>query len=148
MTEWRVDVNPSGRMDRGQFTLNLQVWRPSPTETDSYNLVGYNQFAALPLSNQGAVVITPSPGSYIPFRRGDVLGIHVEDARNDDTNRGLVVLTTDSYTRESVWYASVASQIVNCPVSVGSNGGQLNTLLRGAPVIEIDTSESVLWSCF
>ena len=137
VTEWRVDVHPASNR---QYTLNLQVWRPSLTVgADTYNLVGNNQVPALSLSNGGAVVITPSPGTYIPFRSGDVLGVHVEGGMNG--NGGLVALTTDTYTRESVWLASVDSLLGNCPVSVGSNGGQLNTLLQGAPVIEIDTSE-------
>ena len=127
-------------MDNGRYTLNLQVWRPSPTVANTYNLVGYNRFPALSLSNGGAVVISPSPRDYIPVQSGDVLGVHVESAKG---NGGLVVLTTDSYTRDSVWLASVTSQLGDCPVSIGSNG-QLNTPLQGAPVITADASESIL----
>ena len=141
VTEWRVDVDPGGRMDDGQYTLNLQVWRPSPTVDNTYNLVGYNRFPTLSLSGGGAVVISPSPGDYIPVQSGDVLGVHVESAK--DNNGGLVVLTTDTYTRDSVWLASVTSQLGDCPVSIGNNG-QLNTLLQGAPVITADASESIL----
>ena len=32
ITEWGVDVQPGGRNDEmGAYTLDLQVWRPSPT---------------------------------------------------------------------------------------------------------------------
>ncbi len=142
VTEWRMDLSPAGSDDNEQYTLNLQVWRPSPTVANTYNLVGNNRFPALSLSDGGAVVqvITPSPGNYIPFRSGDVLGVHIESVLAD--NGGLVILKTSTYARETVWLASVASQIGNRPVSVGKKRGQLNTRLRGAPVIEIDTSKS------
>ena len=49
------------------------------------------------------------------------------------------MLTTDSYTNELVWYASATSQTVaGCPISVGS-GGDLTSMLQGAPVISIST---------
>ena len=142
LTEWRVDLHPGSSADNGRYTLNLQVWRPSPTVDNSYNLVGNNRFPALPLSNGGALVISPSPAVQIAFRSGDVVGVHIESARA--TDRGLVVLTTASFSREAVWLASAASQTVGgCSVSVGSNGGQLNTLLRGAPIITADACEFV-----
>ena len=146
ITEWRVDLHPGGRADDGKYTLNLQVWRPSPTVDDStgtgnYNLVGNNRFTEISLSDDGAIVITPSPSDHIQFRPGDVLGFHVENAKND--NAGLVVVTTGSFTSERVWHASVSSLNENCPVSAGS-GGVLNTLLQGAPVIEIDTGNYIV----
>ncbi len=145
VTEWRVDVHCADSQDNRRYNLNLQVWRPSPTvrnplRTGYYNLVGNNRFTSISLS-AGGVRVTPSPEDYIPFRSRDVLGFYVEEARDD--NGGIVALTTDSYTSEIAWHASVASQLGDCSVSVGSNGGQLNTLLRGAPVIEIDTSELI-----
>ena len=135
-------MHPGGREDKMEYTLNLQVWRPSPTvnsvSSGYYSLIGNNRFTSISLRN-GVATVTPSPGDYIPFRPGDVLGFYVEKARDD--NRGVVVLTTDSYTSEIVWHASASSQIVvGCPVSVGSSG-VINTMLRGAPVIEIDTGE-------
>ena len=140
VTEWRVDVHPGGGKDNREYTLNLQVWRPSPRLDLSilghYNLIGNNRFTSISLSD-GAALVTPLPRDYIQFRPGDVLGFHVEEARDD--NRGVVVLTTDSYTRDTVWHAGIpTSHILGCPVSVG-NGGTLNTVLYGAPVIEIDT---------
>ena len=145
VTEWRVDVHPGGGRDDEEYTLNLQVWRPSPTLSSSisgnYNLIGNNRFTSISLTG-GAVRVTPSPQDYIQFRPGDVLGFYVEEARDD--SRGVVVLTEDSYTNEMVWYATISkSQILGCPVSVGRTG-KLNRMLRGAPVIEIDTCKTLL----
>ena len=139
---WGVDVHPAADRDDEKYTLHFQVWRPSPTVDDStgtgcYSLVGNNRFTSILLSG-GVAQVTPSPQKYIQFRPGDVLGFYVEEAR-EDNNRGVAVLTTDNFTRESVWYASATSQTVaGCPISVGS-AGDLNTMLQGAPVISIAT---------
>ena len=151
ITEWGVDVRPDGgnhQPDGGvPYTLDLQVWRPSPTVDDStgtgcYSLVGNNRFTSISLSDDVAQV-TPSPQDYIMFRPGDVLGFYVEEAGRDSA--GVVILTTSgdtsTFTSESVWYAIpsvTASQNGDCPYSVGSNG-ILNTLTRAAPVISIST---------
>ena len=156
ITEWGVDVNSgvfSGPTDRsGKYSLDLQVWRPSPTVDDStgagcYSLVGNNRFIAISsITSPGVAIVTPSPQDYnIPFQLGDVLGVYVEDASLPGD--GVVVLTTYStirFTNDLVWYASIApsvatSQNGDCPYSVGSNGGVLNTLVQGAPVISIST---------
>ena len=139
---WGVDMEPGGRRDDERYTLDLQVWRPSPTVdqmgSGEYSLVGNNRFTSISLSGNVAEVI-PSPQDRIQFQPGDVFGVNVEEAR-DDYNRGVVVLTTHWYTNELVWYASATSQTVaGCPISVGS-GGDLNTMLRGAPVISISTA--------
>jgi hypothetical protein len=132
-----VDVEPGGGRDDGEYTLNFQVWRPSPTAGSGiYSLVGNNRFSAISLSGNVAEV-TPSPQDYIQFQPNDVLGFYVEEAR-DGNNRGVAVLTTDSYTNELVWYASATSQTVGCPISAGS-GGDLNIMLQGAPVLSIST---------
>ena len=140
ITAWGVDVEPGGGMDDEQYTLNFQVWRPSPTVGDQmdngdYSLVGNNRFTSISLSGNVAEV-TPSSQDRIPFQSGDVLGFYVEEARNNDG--GVAVLTTDSYTNELVWYASTSQTVSGCPISVGSSG-ELNTMLRGAPVISIST---------
>ena len=154
-----MDVNrgfSSGPFNRsGKYSLDLQVWRPSPTVDDStgtgcYSLVGNNRFTSIsPIISPAVAIVTPSPQDYIPFQPGDVLGVYVEDAtvHTDGTPDGVVVLTTfsiTSFTNDLVWYASIApsvatSQNGDCPYSVGSNGGVLNTLVRGAPVISIST---------
>ena len=137
-----MDVEPDGGNDNRRYTLNLQVWRPSPTvdqmDNGEYSLVGNNRFTSVSLSG-GVAVVTPSPQDRIQFQPGDVLGFYVENAR-DDNNKGVVVLATTSYTSELVWYASISQIVAGCPISVGS-GGDLNTLLRGAPVISISTGK-------
>lgn len=142
-----MDVQPGGGGDDGRYTIDFQVWRPSPTTpqddtlgTAYYSLVGNNRFSAISLNNAVARV-TPSPQDYIQFRPGDVLGFYVEEARGG--SEGVVVLTASRFTSEVVWYASVDSQNVGGCVSAGSNGN-MNTLLRGAPVISIETCECMI----
>ena len=137
-----MDVEQGGGMDNRRYTLNLQVWRPSPTTVDGstgsgqYILVVNNRFRSISLSDNRAIV-TPSP--QIQFQSGDVLGFYVEEAKDD--NRGVNVVTTASYTSETVWYASVASlNSLGCPISAGSSG-VLNTSLHGAPVVSIKTGK-------
>ena len=75
----------------------------------------------------------------IQFQSRDVLGFYVEEAR--DSNKGVNVVTTTSYTSETVWYAIVATlNSIGCPISAGSSG-VLNTQLRGAPVVSIETGK-------
>ena len=150
ITEWGVDVRRDGGNHQPggmgtPYTLDLQVWRPSPTVNDCYSLVGNNRFSAISLSDDVAKSLVPSPSDYIMFQPGDVLGVYVENAREYDD--GVVILTTSgdtsTFTSESVWYASIAptlasSQNGDCPYSVGSSGA-LNTLINGAPVISIST---------
>ena len=139
-------MEPTGDSgDEEEYTLNLQVWRPSPTVDQMgdgvYSLVGNNRFRSISPHGGAASSLVSSPSNYIQFQPGDVLGFNVEDARRN--NRGVVVLATDSYTRESVWYASATFQTVaGCSISVGS-AGDLNTMLRGAPVISIATGKQI-----
>ena len=145
ITEWGVDVQPGGGGDDGEYSLDLQVWRPSPTVDDStgtgqYSLVGNNRFTSISLENDVAQV-TPLSRDQVQFRPGDVLGFYVEEARDND--RGINVLTTASHTSERVWYASVITlNTIGSPVSAGSDG-VLNTQLRGAPVISIGSGDCV-----
>ena len=83
--------------------------------------------------------VSVMPQNQVQFQGGDVLGFYVEEAR--DSARGVNVVTTASYTSETVWYASVATlNSVGYSLSAGSSG-VLNTQLRGAPVISIETGE-------
>ena len=149
ITEWGADVFLN---DQNGYTLDFQVWRPSPTvnnsnDTGCYSLVGNNRFTSISLSN-GVVRVTPSPQDYIQFQSNDVLGFYVESA-NLVTLRppnGLVLQTRPvRFTSELVWHASIAPSMAayqnrDCPYSVGSDG-ILNTLTRAAPVISIGTGE-------
>ncbi len=146
VTVWRVDVHPVGSEHQWITTLNLQIWRPSPTEemdtqlgTGSYSLAGNERISPVSLT-AGRVLVTPTPGKYTQFRPGDVLGFYMENVV--DNNRGVVLLSSVTFTSEVVWYASVASQKGGClnTYSVGSSG-DLNTLTRAAPVISMSTSK-------
>ena len=61
ITQWGVDVDDGDR--DGQYSLNLQVWRPSPTVDDStgascYSLVGNNRFTSIsPLNSPGVATV-------------------------------------------------------------------------------------------
>ena len=133
-------------MDQRRYTLNLQVWRPTPTFPISgsyvsgrYNLVGNNRFTSISLS-AGAVQVTPSPQDYIAFRPGDVLGFYVENARN--SSMGVVVITSASAKSEYVWYTSVDPRnkpVSDCLIAPTGSNRLANTLTRAAPVIEIET---------
>ena len=143
ITEWGVDVHPGGGKSQNEYTLDLQVWRPSPTVNDStgagqYSLVGNNRFTAISLSDQVARLTLKT--SYIQFQPGDVLGFYVEEARGN--NDGVVVLTNSSFTSEVVWFASIAPTLATSQstYSIGSSG-ELNTSTRAAPVISIGTGE-------
>ena len=137
-----MDVEPGRRKE--EYTIDFQLWRPSPTTpqdnslgTGYYSLAGHNRFSPISLSYGVARGLSPSPQNYIQFQPGDVLGFYVEEDKHD--NRGVVVLTTDSYSSEVVWHASVGSQSIGSSVSVGNNG-DLSSMLTGAPVISISTS--------
>ena len=157
ITTWGIDVHPGhhqlGSKDRrGKYTIDFQVWRPSPTVKESlddsgcYSLVGNNRLSAI--SNivfPGVAIVTPSPQDYIAFQPGDVLGVFVEEASLADD--GAVMLTTRPYTDEVVWYGSIPPSMATsrngagCPYSVGTEG-VLNTSINAAAVISIATGES------
>ena len=145
ITEWGVDLYPTTPAYQGVYTLDLQVWRPSPTVNDScevgcYNLVGNNRFSSISLSS-GVAILTPSPQNYIEFRDKDVLGVYVEEAR--EAFNGVVLVNPVNFRAAPLWLGSVnptraSSQSVYC--TAGSNG-DLNTFLRAAPVISIQTGK-------
>ena len=132
-----------------RYTLDLQVWRPSPTVDDStgtgqYSLVGNNRFTSISNLRDEKAIVTPSPQDYIQFQPGDMLGFYVEEARF--SGDGVVVLTSPSgFTSEVVWYTSIdpAMATTQSVYSVGSSGN-LNSLIHGAPVISIETGKSEL----
>ena len=149
ITEWGADMH----QDR-PYSLDFQVWRPSPTVNNStgtgcYSLVGNNRFTSISLID-GVARVTPSPQDYIQFQPNDVLGFYVESASiraPDDNPNGLVLQTSPSrFTSELMWLASIVPTVAtsrsgNCPYSVGSNG-ILNTSTRAAPVISIAASKA------
>ena len=149
-----MDLHPAGGLYNMVYTLNLQVWRPSPTVENSgcYSLVGNNQFTSVSLFNQVATV-TPLPQERIEFQPGDVLGFSLE---NTDRNVGGVVTLIDSsdqgnYEIEEVWYADMSNPVIghrDCPYPVGSQPGRvLNTFTNAAPVISVSYGK-LIPACF
>ena len=137
-----MDLHHTDR--NAQYTIDFQLWRPSPTTqggslgTGYYSLVGNNRFSNIPLRH-GVAEATPSAQDRIQFRPGDVLGFYLEEVTSGHNEDGVVILTEhSSFTSEVVWHASVDPGDVGGCVSAGS-GGNMNTLLRGAPVISIST---------
>ena len=135
ITEWGVDIYYESK----PYTLDLQVWRPSPTVntttgTNCYSLVGNNRFVSISPSH-GVVVVTPSPQDYIQFQPGDVLGFYVEEARK--SQYGVVYLTNSYHTSSQVWLTSVEPTVGAlyhyCPYS----HNEAWSLLQAAPVISI-----------
>ena len=143
ITEWGVDVHPAGGKHDRYYTLNLQVWRPSPTVeiTGCYSLVGNNRFTSVSLTAQVAIV-TPLPQAQIEFQPDDVLGLSVENTilLIDSLEQG-----DNGYETEEVWYADVSDAIIGhreCPNPVGTQPGRiLNTITSAAPVISISYSK-------
>ena len=129
-----MDVRCDREEEQNTYTLDLQVWRPSPTVDDStgtgqYSLVGNNRFTSISLSD-GVAIVTLSPQDYIQFQPGDMLGFYVEEAIRE--NNGVVVLTDSNFTNKIIWYASIdpAMDTTQSVYSVGSSGDldmQLNT---------------------
>ena len=151
ITEWGVDIHPVTPAVPVIYSLDFQVWRPSPTVDDAtgkgcYSLVGNNRFTSVPIDTP-TFVLSPSPEAYIEFQPGDVLGFYVEETRDNNFD-GIVMLNRDSFTEETVWYASIAptmatSQNGDCPYSVGING-VLNKFTRAAPVISVNVGKTEL----
>ena len=177
ITEWGVDIRPDGGNHQNGYTLDLQVWRPSPTVDDStgdidkftdddstgggqYSLVGNNRFTSISLSG-GVAIVTPSPQDYIQFQPGDVLGFYVDCTKCDTKNRGdvsctecrdspgVVVLTSSTFTSEEVWFANIAPTLATSQTtySIGSSG-DLDSSTRAAPVISIGTGENSIISSY
>ena len=148
-----MDVHPGypASSEGGNYTIDFQVWRPSPTVNKSegtgcYSLVGNNRFSAITdIFPPGVVIVTPSPQDYIQFQPGDVLGVYVEEASVSTSGQGVVMLTRNDFTSEVVWYANIAPALATsinggCPYSVGSKG-VLNSSVNAAAVISISAGE-------
>lgn len=152
ITEWGADLHTNHTL----YSLDFQVWRPSPTVNNStgtgcYSLVGNNRFSSISLTS-GLAIVTPSPKDYIQFQPQDVLGFYIESASirpSRNIPNGLVLQTTPTiFTSELVLYASIAptmatSQHGDCPYSVGVNG-VLDTSTHAAPVLSVGASKKQL----
>ena len=154
ITEWGADVFQN---DQNSYAVDFQVWRPSPTTNSigagCYSLVANNRFTSISLRG-GTVIVTPSPQDCIQYQSGDVLGFYVESASiilsSSRPDNGVVIQTTGDFTKNTVWYASIApseatSRDLDCPYTVGELG-DLNSRTHAAPVISIATSRLCLLS--
>ena len=136
------------------YTLDLQVWRPSPTvrSTGCYSLVGNNLFTSIALSDQVAFV-TPQPLERINFQPGDVIGFSVAQDRERDMKKGVVILRDREerrdreYETEMVWYGHKDDQLadLDCPYPVGT-AGVLSVSSDAAPVVSPLYSKLLLLS--
>ena len=145
ITQWGADVHPSGGRDDMMYTLDFQVWRPSPTveSTGCYSLVGNNRFNHVPLTNGVASALTPLANEMITFQPGDVLGFYIESASSLPDSRGVVLLTDREYQSELVWFADLNNVIIGnlaCPFPVGPSG-ILDSSTNAAPVISLSVSK-------
>ena len=149
ITEWGADLH---RADV-PYSLDFQVWRPSPTVdrstgTGCYSLVGDNRFTSASLSN-GILAVTPSPQDYIMFQPQDVLGFYIRSVSirpPDEIQNGLVIQTSPRrFTSELVWYTSISPNIRifsfdDCLYSVGHKGILVSST-QAAPVISVGMSK-------
>jgi hypothetical protein len=137
------------------YTIDFQVWRPTPTVDDSinvvrYSLVGNNKFTSISLSD-GLARATPSPEDRIHFQPGDVLGFYMEsdEPGNEHGDPGIVLKSDRN--RETVWHASMdpneaALLRKGCPY-VWPAGGRnreipIINFTHAAPIITMNSSKS------
>ena len=153
-----MDVSPAGLSNNVQYTLELQVWRPSPTvrTTGCYSMVGRNLLNTSESVSliDGVVKATPLPQEQIQFQPEDVLGFYIESGLGG--NIGVVALEDlkrfgdEGYETEKVWYAVCNPGVMNsnddcpCPVGFRIFGGRrvLTNFMDAAPVISVSYSKS------
>ena len=155
ITAWGADVFPGHHSMN--YTIDFQVWRPTPTVNDyintgRYSLVGNNRFISISLS-AGLARATPSPQDRIHFQPGDVLGFYMEsDEQGDKYGDPGIVLKNDptSGNREVVWHASMhpdeaallrKGSSYTWLLDGGSSHELPITFTHAAPIISIDTSK-------
>lgn len=138
ITEWGVDL-----FRNDEYTLELQVWRPSPTADGArrYSLVGQNRFTSISIKNKVVRVSIPTR-EQVQFQRGDVIGVYVDGERE---GTGIAVLTSDQgYDTEEVWYTNASRQKVEECVCdcFDSNSRLLDTSTNVAPVITVSVHKT------
>ncbi len=145
ITAWQTYVQPGGGgHNNGVYTINFQVWRPSPTVNADgcYSLVGENRFPSISFPENGVVSETPAPSNIITVRPGDVVGYFT--MTRDGRNEG-IQLDTD-FNDETVWYNGgnlIRNEGQSCPFPVGPTR-TLSASTNAAPVLSIDISKWLL----
>ena len=144
-----MDVHRGGGANSRHYTLDLQVWRPSPTDQGCYSLVGNNRFTSVPLEITQVAKVTPLPQDCcIEVQPDDVLGFFVDNPNNE--KNGVVAIDEidndpTMYSLDEVWYGNVQGYMPSdseCPYPIGThNNAVLNTLRMAAPVISLAMSK-------
>lgn len=148
IASWKTYVQPDGNEHiNGQYTIDLQVWRPSPmVDTNGcYSMVGYDRYSGV-LGYRGLVSKVSKPSRRITFHAGDVIGLLIFRHYNSSIpspKKGGIKLDT-SYSEEVVWY-HVNSQLdplkvgkESCPLPVGP-GRKLRDSINAAPLLSLQT---------
>lgn len=146
-------VQPQGQDDVREYSIDFQVWRPTPTvgvadvDGGCYSLVGQNRFPGVTFSNDGLVSVEPERSNWISVRPGDVLGYFVGaggggggGGRSSGDNG---IQMDASFEKDVVFYAESGANLGGSGfLSVGA-GGLLTSSLRAAPIISIHLSEHI-----
>ncbi len=130
--------------NRGVYSINFQVWRPSPTVNADgcYSLVGENIFPSISFPEGGLVSETPAPSNIITVRPGDVVGYFTMSRGGDDEG---IQLETD-FNDEAVWYNGgdlMSNGGESCPFPVGPTR-TLSASTNAAPVLSIGISKCMI----
>ncbi len=141
-------MQPSGgKHDEGVYSINFQVWRPSPTVgsdgAGEYSLVGENSFPNLTLGSGGLVSETPEPTNVISVRPGDVVGFFQSsdvDERDRPNVNGGIQLDSGYSNSLLLWYQTNAPQ-GTLSTLVAGNAGTLNSSTNAGPLFSVEICE-------
>ena len=129
-------MRQGGGRDVGQYDINFQVWRPSPTvqDTGCYSLVGQNLFTSITMLNDHAITGLV-PTNTLQVSIGDVVGLYVFNPIAD--GRGIQLDTSNP---ASFWYATGATLSAgnpDCPLPVGAGRALSLSRTDAAPIITV-----------
>ena len=144
ITAWLAHVDRDGpRLRRGAYSINFQVWRPSPTVAvdgaGEYSLVGENRFTSIIFDISLPISVTPEPTNMISVRPGDVVGFYQIHEERLDQDNGIEMDLSYSNTRQ-LWFETSAPQGPRSTVRAG-NGGTLLWSTNAGPILSISLGE-------
>jgi hypothetical protein len=133
---WRAYLAPRPAV----YNIHFQVWRPSPTSSHCYHLVGENRFPETNVTS-APLWLSPQSGDVIAVRPGDVLGYFVSSTRGPVAG----IQTDRESINDVVYHTDLRGEPLvmgpdTCPVSVGPEG-MLNSSVNAAPVINAEIGE-------
>ena len=130
-----------GHHQNGEYSINFQVWRPSPTVgsdgAGEYSLVGENRFTSIRFDDGVPISETPRPTNVISVRPGDVVGFFQSSTRGD--NDGIQLQSEYSNARR-LWYQTDVPQ-GSLSTLVAGNGGTLMSSLNAGPILSVSVCE-------